>query len=277
MENALGKDMEIPSELPFMVDRLEVYIYPDRVRMGLACAAAAGEKLRQVLADKGTASIIFASAPSQLEVLAGLSNEEGIDWNKVTAFHMDEYIGLPGDAPQSFGNYLRTRFFNSLPFKHVFYMNGNPVDINAECERYADLLRQYPVDISFLGIGENGHIAFNDPHIADFNDPLLVKLNDNLDQLCRQQQVNDGWFSSVEDVPDQAITITIPGLLAAKYVYTIVPGKTKQAIIKRCLEGPVGLDCPGTVIRLHPASQLYLDADSAGLLDLNTLVSKIAA
>ena len=180
---------------------------------------------------------------------------------------MDEYVGLPANAPQSFGNYLRTRFFSKLPFKQVYYIDGNAQDIAGECERYEALLYQHPVDISFLGIGENGHLAFNDPEIADFHDPLLVKLNVNLDAICRQQQVTDGWFRSLADVPDQAITITLPALVAARYVYAVVPGRTKQKIVRECLEGPVGTKCPATILRQHDTAQLYLDADSAALVD----------
>jgi len=148
-------------------------------------------------------------------------------------------------------------------------MNGNAANLNQECERYASLLLEYPVDISFLGIGENGHLAFNDPHIADFNDPLLVKLNADLDAICRQQQVKDNLFPTLNDVPHQAITITMPGLMAAKYVYAIVPGMTKQQVVKQCLEGPISTDCPGSILRRHDQAQLYLDMASAALLDVN--------
>jgi glucosamine-6-phosphate deaminase len=251
----------------FFVDKLDVRIYPTRVEMGLACAVEAGNILRQLLAEQESVSTIFASAPSQLEMLAGLQEQEGIAWDRVYAFHMDEYVGLPVDAPQNFGNYIKVRFFDKMPFKRVFYMNGNAPDLDAECGRYSKLLREHPVDISFLGIGENGHLAFNDPSIADFNDPLFVKLNKNMDAVCRQQQVTDGWFESLDVVPHQAMTITLSGLMAAKFTFSIVPGVTKQKIVKRCLEGPIGPECPGTIIRQHAASQLYLDADSAALLN----------
>ncbi len=255
----------------FNVNKLKVSVFPTRQLMGIACAREAGEVIRALLSEKEYASIIFASAPSQLEMLYALMDEKGIEWGRVKAFHMDEYIGLPADAPQSFGNYLRVRFFTKLPFGDVFYMDGNNPDIKGECERYSDLLKAYPPDISFLGIGENGHIAFNDPHIADFDDPLLLKLNPQLDSTCRQQQVNDGWFESLRDVPSQAITITITGLLKAQYIFTTVPGKTKQNIIKKCIEGPISIECPATIIRTHDKSRLFLDDDSAALLDFNVL------
>ena len=252
----------------FLVDKLEVRVLPTRDEMGKACAVEAGKVLRQLMAKQDEVSIIFASAPSQLEMLASLRAEAGIDWRRVNAFHMDEYVGLPADAPQSFGHYLRTRFFTKLPFRQVFYMDGNAPDLARECERYAALLRTHPVDISFLGIGENGHLAFNDPYMADFNDPLLVRVNEKLDAVCRQQQVTDGWFKGLADVPSQAITITLPALMAAPYAYAVVPGPTKQKIVKQCLEGPVGVECPSTILRQHAAAQLYLDADSATLLQV---------
>lgn len=251
----------------FFVDKFDVRIYPTREEMGMACAAEAGKILRQLLAENESVSIIFASAPSQLEMLEGLLIQEGIAWDRVNAFHMDEYVGLPADAPQNFSNYLKVRFFSKLPFRQVFYMNGNAPDLDGECQRYATLLREHPVDIAFLGIGENGHLAFNDPHIADFNDPLLVKLSDQLDTVCRQQQVKDKLFKNLADVPHQAITITIPGLMAAKYVYAIVPGATKQQVVKQCLEEPISTECPGSILRQHDRAQLYLDDASAALLD----------
>jgi glucosamine-6-phosphate deaminase len=266
MENRTSND-----DMQFTVDKLIVHILPTRDLMGRACAVEAGKTLRSLLATKPFVNIIFASAPSQLEALDALRMEAGIEWNRVNAFHMDEYIGMPSDAPQSFGNYLRERFFTKLSFCQVFYMDGNAPDVLAECERYSLLLREYPVDVAFVGIGENGHLAFNDPYIADFEDPLLVKVNENLDAECRQQQVTDGWFKSLADVPNKAITITIPGLVAARDIFAIVPGKTKQKIVKRCLEDPIGVDCPGTILRSHDSAKLYLDADSAAILDLKRL------
>jgi glucosamine-6-phosphate deaminase len=259
----------------FFVDKLEVRIYPTREEMGKGCAAEAGKILRQLLAEKESVNIIFASAPSQLEVLEGLLLQKGIAWDRINAFHMDEYVGLPADAPQGFGNYLKVRFFSKLPFRQVFYMDGCAPDLNRECDRYAMLLREYPVDIAFLGIGENGHLAFNDPYIADFNDPLLVKVNGNLDPVCRQQQVTDDLFISLAEVPHQAITITMPGLMAAKYAYAIVPGATKQEVVKQCLEGPISTECPGSILRRHEKAQLYLDVASAALLDEKVVLKAI--
>jgi glucosamine-6-phosphate deaminase len=256
----------------FFVDKLDVRVYPTRAEMGKACAEEAGGVLRQLFAVKETVNIIFASAPSQLEVLESLLHMEGIAWGRVNAFHMDEYVGLPADAPQGFGNYLKVRFFSRLPFRNVFYMNGNAPELGRECKRYSALLREHPVDIAFLGIGANGHLAFNDPYIADFNDPLLVKINGDLDPVCRQQQVTDNLFNSLAEVPHLAITITMPALMAAKYAYAIVPGATKQQVVKECLEGPVSTACPGSILRQHAMAQLYLDEASAALLDKEILI-----
>ena len=253
----------------FFVNQLNVRIYPTRNHMGKACALESGQRLRQLLAEKEEVNIIFASAPSQLEALDGLRDEQGIAWDRVNAFHMDEYVGLPADAPQSFGNYIKAHFFSKVVFRNVFYMNGNASDLEMECERYASLMRKHPVDISFVGIGENGHLAFNDPYIADFDDPLLVKINPDMDPVCRQQQVTDGWFTDLSLVPHQAITITLPGLMNARYIYALVPGPTKQKIVRQCLEEPISTACPGSILRRHPAAQLYLDNNSAALLNIN--------
>jgi glucosamine-6-phosphate deaminase len=258
----------------FYVDQLEVTVAPSRLAMGADCAAEAARTLRGLLAKQDNVSIIFASSPSQLEMLDSLRQETDIDWSRVTGFIMDEYIGIPTSAPQSFGNYLRTHFFSKVAFRQVFYIDGLAPNPIAECQRYAALLRQYPVDISFVGVGENGHLAFNDPAIADFDDPLLVKINEDMDTPCREQQVTDGWFKRLEDVPHRAITITMSGLLAAKAMYACVPGPTKAKIVKRCLEGPVSTECPGSILRRHPAARLYLDLDSAALLDFRLIEVK---
>lgn len=261
------------AEREFFIDQLKVSIFKTRELMGQASAKEAGEIIRKLLSRKEYVNIMFASAPSQMDMLNVLMSDEGIEWNRINAFHMDEYIGLPSDAAQSFGHYLRVRLFTKLPFRNVYYIDGNAPDLAGECERYSELLREHPLDITFLGIGENGHLAFNDPYIADFEDPLLVKINEGLDYVSRQQQVTDGWFKSIDEVPSSAITVTIPALMAAPYILANVPGSTKSAIIKRCLEEPITEDCPGTIIRKHAASRLFLDSDSAALLDLNKLAA----
>jgi glucosamine-6-phosphate deaminase len=250
----------------FKVDRLNVKILPDRAALGKAAGLEAAARIRAMQEEKGALNLLFASAPSQDETLEALRLEPGIDWARINAFHMDEYLGLPADAPQAFGQYLRTRFFSKLKFKEIFYIDGNAPDAAAECERYARLLREHPIEVVFLGIGENGHLAFNDPGIADFEDPLLVKVNEELDATCRQQQVNDGHFRTLAEVPAGAITLTIPALLSARGALVAAPGPRKREIVRRTLEGPIGAACPATILRRHPNACLFLDRDSAALL-----------
>jgi glucosamine-6-phosphate deaminase len=247
---------------------LKVSRFSDKAEMGKNIAGECADIIRKVYGDKGEANIIFASSPSQIELLNGLCQED-IDWQKVNAFHMDEYIGLTIEHPGSFANYIRDNFFKKINLKNIFYLDGTAADREAECRRYEQLLLKFPTDITFAGIGENGHMAFNDPGIADFFEKSLVKINSSLDAVCRQQQINDGWFKTLGEVPDSAYTVTFYGLLRAQYVIATVPGKTKAAIVKDCLEGPICLDIPSSVIRLHRNARMFIDADSAaGLTSL---------
>ena len=178
---------------------------------------------------------------------------------------MDEYIGIDGSKPQSFGNFLYRSIFSKVPFKTVNYLNGVAPDIEAECHRYASLLKDYPVDIVCLGIGENGHIAFNDPAFADFNDPKLVKVVE-LDNICRTQQVHEKCFPTLDDVPKKAMTLTIPALLRAERMFCIVPFTNKAKAVKRMLEGEISEECPATILRKKQNSCLYLNNESSSLL-----------
>jgi len=194
-----------------------------------------------------------------------LSQDSRIDFSRITAFHMDEYIGLPADAPQGFGNFLKTHIFNSCNFANVHFINGCCPDPDKECERYSDLLSNVHIDIVLLGIGENGHIAFNDPSIADFHDPKMVKVV-TLEQVCRQQQVNDGCFDELEQVPTHAITLTVPTLMKADYHFCVVPSRLKAKAVADTLEGPVSEACPASILRTAPNACLYLEEESASLL-----------
>ncbi len=243
------------------VDQLAVHVFDTRAEMGRAAAREAEAVIRTVLEEKDACNIIFAAAPSQNEVLAGLL-EADVDWSRVNAFHMDEYIGLPPGAPQHFSNFLKTAIFDHLPFKNVFYINGSAKDIPAEISRYTALLEQYPTDLCCLGIGENGHIAFNDPPEAQFDDPVWMRVV-ALDEQSRIQQVNDKCFDQLDDVPKTALTLTIPALVLAGHMVAVVPGPTKAAAVKRCLTGEIAEDCPATILRRHDAASLYLDQDSA--------------
>ena len=247
------------------IDNLEIETYPDRVSMGEAAAAAVSEQIIQLLTRQEFVNVVFASAPSQNEFLAALIQQKGIDWTHVNAFHVDEYIGLPESAPQKFGAFLNEKLFRHLPFHTVNYINGNEPDPMAECGRYAELLLQYPADLVCLGIGENGHLAFNDPHVADLDDPLKVKIVD-LDFECRQQQVSDGCFNRLNDVPKLAITLTVPALMAGRFVYGIVPGKNKARAVCRTLYDRISEQCPASALRIHPQAILFLDIDSSSLI-----------
>lgn len=246
-------------------DKLEVKIFENRLLMGNAAASEVAEKIKELLAKQESVNIIFAAAPSQNEFLAALAKEKEIDWSRVNAFHMDEYIGLPADAPQNFGTFLKERFFSKVPLRSVHYLNGNATDIQGECNRYAALLMNYPTDIVCMGIGENCHIAFNDPHVARFEDPSLVKKVD-LDNACRQQQVNDGCFHAFEEVPAFALTLTIPALMQATAVYCMVPGPNKAQAVHYTLTEQINEKYPSTILRKHTQATLFIEKDSAGLL-----------
>lgn len=251
----------------FMLDKLQISISNTREEMGKYGRGIASKAIQKIIKEKGSANIIFASSPSQMDVLNELIGDKEIDWSKINAFHMDEYIGISPDSKQSFAQYLKSGLFSKVNIGNVFYMNGLANDPLKECERYEKLLKEYPTDITFLGIGENGHIAFNDPYIADFNDPKYVKINPKLDEECIAQQVTDGWFETTKDVPQSAITITIPALISAQYIFTSVPASTKANIIKIFYESNISEVCPSTIIRKCENSYLFLDKDSAKLLE----------
>lgn len=245
----------------FTVDNLRVKAFDTRANMGADAAAEAAIYLKELLANKDEVNAVFAAAPSQDDFLASLVATEGIEWNRVNAFHMDEYVGLPSTAPQGFGNFLKERIFSKLPFKSVNYIGseGKPEELVA---RYDALLASNHIDVVFMGIGENGHIAFNDPHVADFNDPARIKKVD-LDLKCRMQQVHDGCFVNLDQVPEYALTLTVPTLFSADRLFCIVPAATKADAVKLTVEGEIGEHCPATILRRHANATMYLDADSA--------------
>lgn len=247
-------------------DQLQIDIYNDRLEMGVAAAQAVAVAIRKLIATQKTVTMVFAAAPSQNEFLDALSDAAGIDWHRVTAFHMDEYIGLPTAAPQKFAYYLDKRIWEKVQPGKVYRLDGNSPDPEAECARYSRLLKENPLDIACIGIGENGHIAFNDPEVADFNDPRAVKVVD-LAQASRLQQVHDGCFGTLAEVPAQALTLTIPQLMAARQVFCMVPGSLKREAVKTAIRGAVSPCCPASVLRRHAGAILYLDRDSAAGLE----------
>lgn len=247
-------------------DTLDVKIFPTREEMGKVAAKDIHDKIMELLSKKEEINMIFAAAPSQNDVLLSLTQCKDIPWNRINAYHMDEYIGLSKDAPQGFGNFLMEHIFGLVPFKSINLIDCEAKDPDAECERYGKLLRENPTDIVVMGIGENGHIAFNDPPVADFNDEKVAKPVE-LDEVCRNQQVNDGCFASIDLVPKTAITLTCPTLMKADYAFCIVPAPTKANAVKWTLTEDISEKVPATILRRHNNAILYLDGDSSAKLD----------
>ena len=248
------------SILELTIGNLNVKVLETREELGNKAATEAIVALHKVIRDRGECNVVFAAAPSQNEFLAQLCSSD-VDWTKVNAFHMDEYIGLSDDAPQRFANFLTNAIFDHLPFKSVNLINGNADSIEDEIDRYTALLKSHPLDIVFMGIGENGHIAFNDPHVSHFDDTCLMKIVD-LDTKCRQQQVNDGCFSKLEDVPENALTLTVPALISAKKIFCMVPAATKAVAVREAVYGEIREMFPASVLRMHSRATLYVDMDS---------------
>lgn len=251
----------------FREEQLTVKIFPSIQEMGSVAAKEVADRICSLLQNKSEINMIFAAAPSQNEFLSHLIHDKRIDWTRINAFHMDEYIGIHPEAPQSFGHFLRIRIFDKVPFKKINYLNGQTENLEGECQRYADLLTEHPVDIVCLGIGENGHIAFNDPDVADFNDSKLVKVVE-LDSICRQQQVNEKCFETLDLVPKEALTLTIPALLKAEWMYCIVPFKNKAHAVYQTVYGEISEKCPASILRRKENSLLYLDLESAERINL---------
>jgi glucosamine-6-phosphate deaminase len=259
---------ELPTIAQFREDSLEVFVYENRALAGRAAAQGIVEAIRSRQRAHGRAKVIFAAAPSQDEFLAGLVAADEIDWTRVVAFHMDEYLGVDADHPASFRRYLQEHLFRlvGLGPDRLRLIPGEQIERPLEtCLAYEDLLRANPTDIVCAGIGENGHLAFNDPPVADFLDPVLVKVV-RLDALCRNQQLNDGCFDRLEDIPTHAYTLTIPALLRAPVVSVVVPGPRKANAVLTTLRGPISEACPATALRRHAGARLYLDRESARLV-----------
>ncbi len=244
---------------------MEIKIYDDKKATGAAAAEAGAAVLRKAIAEDGHASIILATGASQFEMLDALVGAEGIDWSKVTAFHLDEYIGLPVGHPASFRRYLKERVQDRLPGLGAFhFVNGDADDPEAETDRLDAIIREHDIVAAFIGIGENGHLAFNDPP-ADFEieKPFLIV---TLDAACRRQQMGEGWFATVDDVPAQAISMSIRHILSARTLIVTVPDVRKAPAVKCAVEGPVDPKCPASILQTHDDCRLYLDSGSASLL-----------
>lgn len=251
----------------FAVDGIPVEVYESRDALGAAAAEAVAERLRGLLSRQGRVRMAFAAAPSQAELLAHLAAAPGINWSRVTAFQLDEYPGLPIGHPSSFRAWLDRHFFDKVRPGRVCYLSDMEGDPAEQCRRYDELLAEWPLDIACIGIGENGHIAFNDPPAADFEDPKAVKVV-ALDEACRMQQVHDGCFPAPADVPRQALTLTIPAILSVREIFCVVPGSRKAQAVRDALEGTVSSACPASALRRHGQTRMYLDPDSAALLTM---------
>lgn len=233
--------------------------------MGRAAARDGAEAIRKALSAKGRAAIILATGASQFEMLSALVAEPGIDWSKITAFHLDEYIGVPESHPASFRKYLKKRFIAKVPNLGRFvFVEGDATDLDCELARLNDEITHNPIDVAFVGIGENGHLAFNDPP-ADFDTeiPYIVV---NLDEPCRRQQMGEGWFATLADVPAQAVSMSIRQIMKSATIICTVPDARKAAAVKACVEAPVSNLRPASILRQHPDAWLYLDSASAALL-----------
>ncbi|MFO1499657.1 MAG: glucosamine-6-phosphate deaminase [Verrucomicrobiota bacterium] len=249
----------------FAAEALTVRVYATQQDLAIDAAREAYEYLQTVVRAHGHARAILASAASQVKFLEALTALPGLDWSRITLFHMDEYLGITDQHPASFRRFMRERVDRQVNPQAFHYLQGEALEPIKECERFGRLIQEQPIDLCCLGIGENGHIAFNDPPVADFDDPLTVKLV-KLDELCRQQQVGEGAFPTFEAVPQYAFSLTIPTLCAARRILAIVPERRKAKAVKAALQGPIDTACPSSILRRQAHASLFLDADSASLL-----------
>lgn len=250
----------------YHVGTMKVEVHPSSQAAGAAAARAAGKALIELAQAHDSVGVIFATGASQFETLNELTRIPQLPWGQVRGFHMDEYVDIAADHPASFRRYLRERLSGKVSMKEFFEIDGSATDPEKTSRDYASKLRSASPQLCFLGIGENGHLAFNDPPVADFTDPLDAKIV-QLDAVCRQQQMAEGWFDSVDQVPERAITLTIPALFRVPMLIVSVPGKRKARIVRRAFEEPISTRCPATILRTHPNTTIYLDSESAKELD----------
>jgi len=242
---------------------MKVFVDKTAVLMGERAAEVTAEEIKKAIAERGVCRLLLSTGASQFEVLEALVKKE-LPWDKVIMFHLDEYVGMPITHVASFRKYLTERFVNLVHPMAAHFVNGEG-DVEKNIAELTAILREAPIDVALIGIGENGHIAFNDPHVADLNDPKLVK-KVSLDDVCRMQQVHDGCFASLDEVPEYALTLTVPALVNADYHFCIVPAASKANAVKATVYGPIGEKCPATSLRLCEHAVLYIDQDSGALL-----------
>ena len=245
---------------------MDTLIYSDKVSLGRAAAARAAARINAAIAARGEARVIFASAASQFEFIEALIARDDIDWSKVCGFHLDEYVGLTADHPASFRRFLRERLLAKLPCapKAFTFVGGDAPDTAAECARLEAALRAAPIDLACIGIGENGHIAFNDPP-ADFDTKAAYAVV-ALDEVCRRQQVGEGWYPNLDAVPTHAFSMTVPQIMAARTIIVVVPDDRKAKAVSMAVDGPLTNMCPSSILRTHPRCMLFLDKPAAALL-----------
>ena len=261
--------MPLPQPIAtFKQDALSVRIYESETALAEDAAVMAQSHLRSVLNRQGSAAVVLATGNSQRQFLEALIGLSGLDWSRITCFHLDEYLGISADHSASFRRYLRERFERQVSLRQFHYLFGDALQPLEECDRYTHLLQAQPIDLCCLGLGENGHLAFNEPSVADFEDSLWVKLV-QLDFNNRQQQVNQGHFPTLEAVPAYAFTLTIPAICAAQKILCLAPEKRKAGVVQQMLHGPVSPACPASILRTQANAALLLDIDSASLLDLS--------
>jgi glucosamine-6-phosphate deaminase len=248
------------------IGNLKLEIYPDGKTAGIAAGKSAAQIIRGLADKRGDIGIIFATGISQLESLKELTSIHDLPWSRVSGFHLDEYIGLPADHPASFRHYLRQNLTECVKMRHFFEIDGTAANPQRECADYAANLRAHSPQLCFLGIGENGHLAFNDPGEADFEDPEDVKIVE-LEEISRRQQLEERWFKTLAEVPKRAITLTMPAILRVPHLLVTAPGRRKADIVRRTIEQTISTDCPATILRTHPNVTLYLDEDSASELN----------
>lgn len=246
---------------------LDVHVFASEREAGRAAAALAARLLTQVHRGGRRANVLFSTGTSQFELVAGLSERDDIYWGGIIGFHLDEYRGIDAEHPASFRYWLRQRVVEPFGPQAFHFIEGDAADSGTECGRYADLLRRNPIDLAFVGIGENGHIAFNDPPVADFSDPELVKVVET-DDACRRQQVNEGWFDEMGAVPKEALTLTVPAIMAAGSIISLVPGARKATALRDALEGPVSTVCPASALRNHRHASVFTDGEGTALIGL---------
>jgi len=246
----------------FKSENLQVNVYAQTSEMGRAAAEFVSRKLADAIKQKGEARMMLVSGTSQFSFLPVLRDNPDIKWKKITVFHLNEYLGMSDQHPASFRKYLRERILDEVKPKKVHFLEGDARDVKAELEKYETLLKEAPIDIACIGIGENGHIAFIDPPVADFDDPKLVKIVE-LDDACRMQQMGEGWFRSFDQVPTHALSLTIPAIMQCETVSCVVPDERKAEAIYKTLNAPIDTSCPATILRKHKNAVLWLDKRSA--------------